>query len=96
MNKTLEIQYLKKADKFLAKNSNVITKHDVDILIIKAIRKIFSDENVNIDLKSMSTMDNYYRIRKGNVRIIFSIDENDELIVSIVETIGYRGDVYKR
>ena len=96
MNKNLEIQYLKKADKFLAKNSNVITKSDVDVLIIKAIRKIFSDEEVNIDLKSMSTMDNYYRIRKGNVRIIFYIDENDELIVSVVETIGYRGDVYKR
>ena len=96
MNKTLEIQYLKKADKFLAKNSNVITKNDVDVLIIKAIRKIFSDEDVNIDLKSMSTMDNYYRIRKGNVRIVFYIDENDELIVSVVETIGYRGDVYKK
>jgi len=96
MNKNLEIQYLKKADKFLAKNSNVITKSDVDVLIIKAIRKIFSDEDVNIDLKSMSTMDNYYRIRKGNVRIVFYIDENDELIVSVVETIGYRGDVYKK
>ena len=96
MNKNLEIRYLKKADKFLAKNSNVITKSDVDVLIIKAIRKIFSDEDVNIDLKSMSTMDNYYRIRKGNVRIVFYIDENDELIVSVVETIGYRGDVYKK
>jgi len=79
----------------LTKNSNVITKNDIDALIIKAIRKIFKNEDVNIDLKSMSTMDNYYRIRKGNVRIIFYIDENDELIVSIVETIGYRGDVYK-
>ena len=96
MNKNLEIRYLKKADKFLAKNSNVITKSDVDVLIIKAIRKIFSDEDVNIDLKSMSTMDNYYRIRKGNVRIIFYIDENNELIVSVVEAIGYRGDVYKK
>ena len=96
MNKNLEIQYLKKADKFLAKNSNVITKNDVDALMIKAVRKIFSDEDVNIDLKSMSTMDNYYRIRKGNVRIIFYIDENDELIVSVVETIGYRGDVYNK
>ena len=92
----IEIQYLKKADKFLAKNSNVITKDGVDALIIKAIRKIFKNEDINIDLKSMSTMENYYRIRKGNVRIVFCIDENDELIVSIVETIGYRGDVYKK
>ena len=92
----IEIQYLKKADKFLAKNSHVITKDDVDVLIIKAIRKIFKNEDINIDLKSMSTMENYYRIRKGNIRIVFCIDENDELIVSIVETIGYRGDVYKK
>jgi len=96
MNKNIEIQYLKKANKFLAKNSNVITKNDVDALIIKAIRKIFKNEDINIDLKSMSTMENYYRIRKGNIRIVFCIDENDELIVSIVETIGYRGDVYKK
>jgi len=96
MNKNIEIQYLKKADKFLAKNSNVITKNDIDALIIKALRKIFNNEDVNIDLKSMSTMESYYRIRKGNVRIVFYIDENDELIVSIVETIGYRGDVYKK
>jgi len=96
MNKNIEIQYLKKADKFLAKNSNVITKNEIDILIIKALRKIFNNEDVNIDLKSMSTMESYYRIRKGNVRIVFYIDENDELIVSIVETIGYRGDVYKK
>jgi mRNA-degrading endonuclease RelE of RelBE toxin-antitoxin system len=96
MPKNLEIQYLKKADKFLSKNANIISKNDVDLLIIKAIKKIFSDEDVNIDLKSMSTMENYYRIRKGNVRIIFYIDENDDLIVSVVETIGYRGDVYKK
>jgi len=96
MNKNIEIQYLKKANKFLAKNSNVITKNDVDALIIKAIRKIFKNEDINIDLKSMSTMESYYRIRKGNIRIIFYIDENDELIVSVVETIGYRGDVYKK
>jgi len=96
MNKNIEIQYLKKANKFLAKNSNMITKNDVDALIIKAIRKIFKNEDINIDLKSMSTMESYYRIRKGNIRIIFYIDENDELIVSVVETIGYRGDVYKK
>jgi len=96
MNKNIEIQYLKKANKFLAKNSNVITKNDVDALIIKAIRKIFKNEDINIDLKSMSTMESYYRIRKGNIRIIFYIDENDELIVSVVETIGYRGDIYKK
>jgi len=47
MPKNLEIQYLKKADKFLSKNTNVISK-------------------------------------------------NDDLIVSVVETIGYRGDVYKK
>ena len=96
MNRNIDIKYTKKANKFLAKNSSIMTKNDVDVLIIKAIRKIFANEDINIDLKSMSTMDNYYRIRKGNIRIIFYIDENNELIVSVVETIGYRGDVYKK
>ena len=96
MEKTLKIVYLKKADKFLAKNSSKISKHTVDTLIIKSIKKIYIGEEINVDLKKMSTMDGYYRIRKGDIRIIFQINECDELIISIVETIGYRGDVYKK
>ncbi len=97
MKKKLEINYTKKADKFLAKNINTISKNDVDILIIKSVRKIFNyDESINIDLKKMSTIDNCFRIRKGDIRILFFINETDELIVSIVEMIGYRGDVYKK
>ena len=49
MKKQLEIRYLKKADKFLKKNQNIISK-----------------------------------------------DSIDELIISIIETIGYRGDIYKK
>lgn len=97
VKKKLEINYTKKADKFLAKNINTISKNDVDILIIKSVRKIFNyDESINIDLKKMSTIDNCFRIRKGDIRILFFINETDELIVSIVEMIGYRGDVYKK
>jgi mRNA interferase RelE/StbE len=96
MKKTLKIVYLKKADKFLSKNSSKISKHTVDTLIIKSIEKIYIGEKTNIDLKKISSMTNYYRIRKGNIRIVFQLNELDELIVSIVETIGYRGDVYKK
>lgn len=33
------------------------------------------------------------RIRIGNVRIIFSVDEEDRIVY--IEVIGYRGNVYK-
>ncbi|MEA2029275.1 MAG: hypothetical protein U9N49_09925 [Campylobacterota bacterium] len=46
----IEIHYRKKADKFLAKN-HTLRKNEVDTLIIKAIRKIFKNEN--IDLKDL-------------------------------------------
>jgi len=91
----IEIHYRKKADKFLAKN-NTLSKDEVDSLILKAIRKIFNNEEINIDLKYLTTMANYYRIRKGNIRIIFNLQANQEVIVSIVEDIGYRGDIYKK
>jgi len=35
----LEIEYLKRADKFLSKNSNLITKDKVRELIVKSIKK---------------------------------------------------------
>ena len=91
----IEIHYRKKADKFLVKNRDKLTKEEVDGFVIKAIKKIYGDEDVNIDLKRMETMAHHFRIRKGNIRIVFSINDMDEVIVSIVDTIGYRGDIYK-
>lgn len=93
---TLDIIYSKKSQKFLNKNSHLIKIENVDKLIILAIKKIKKIEDSNIDLKDLKpNRDNFYRIRKGDIRIIFYIDEDGEILVANVNNIGFRGDVYK-
>lgn len=90
----LEILYKKVVTKFIKKNN--FSKDELDNLIIKAIKKIVKKEDVNIDLKRFITSENeLFRIRKGDIRIIFSFNQNGDVIVSVVENIGYRGDIYK-
>jgi mRNA interferase RelE/StbE len=48
--------------------------------------------NQRLDIKKMEGVD-FYRLRVGNYRFIFSI-ENSELVV-YVEKAGNRGDIYK-
>jgi len=50
--------------------------------------------DVNIDLKKLKGIfNNTYRIRKGNIRIIFQYYKQEIHIVS-VENIDFRGNVY--
>jgi len=59
------------------------------------MKRLLKNENTNIDLKSLQgDKKGYYRIRVGNIRIIFSFLENQLVVVS-VENIGFRGDIYK-
>jgi hypothetical protein len=45
----LRINYEKKSDKFLLKNSNRLTKDEIKLLVIKAVRKLAGkDENIDI------------------------------------------------
>jgi len=76
----VEIRYSKQASKFLQKQSK-----QVQLRIIKAINKLPAG-----DVKKMQGM-NYYRLRVGDFRVIFSNDGT----VLMVEKIGNRGEVYK-
>ena len=40
-------------------------------------------------------IDDIYRIRKGNIRILVKIVDSEIIIEAIVEDIGFRGDIYK-
>ena len=96
MTKNIKITYLKKATKFLEKNSNVLAEYDVDELIIKSIKKIFYFMDINIDLKKLKgKYKNVYRVRKGNIRIIFKTVDNEVIVEAVVVDIDYRGGVYK-
>jgi len=96
MKKEIKLTYLKKATKFLAKNKSVLTEEQVDILVIKFIKKKFYNIDTNVDYKQMSgAISNIYRIRKSNIRIILRLDDGEVIIEAIVTDIGFRGDVYK-
>ena len=95
MKKTLRIIYLKKAEKFLAKNSTTINESDIDELIVTAIKRKLFNVDVNIDLKALKgSLKGKFRVRKGKVRIIFEIIENEVIIESTIEDIDFRGNIY--
>lgn len=92
----LEILYLKKVDKFFSKNSHVLSKEKTKELIIKSVKKILFQEDVNIDVKSLKgNLDKYYRIRFGKTRILFELKHEEVKVITIVNDIDFRGDIYK-
>ncbi|WP_309499645.1 hypothetical protein [Sulfurovum sp.] len=96
MKKEIKLTYLKKATKFLAKNKSILTEEQVDVLVIKFIKKKLYSIDTNIDYKQMSgTISNIYRVRKSNIRIIIRLENSEVIIEAIVTDIGFRGDVYK-
>ena len=96
MKKDIKLTYLKKAIKFLTKHPSVITEDQVDTLVIKFIKKKIYNFDINIDFKQMSgAISNVYRIRKGNVRIIVILEDDEIIIEAIIADIGFRGDIYK-
>lgn len=85
------IEYSKDADKFLIKNPQI--QKTLIAEIKKFIRKL-NGETVNINFKKLhGEWSGYYRIRKGDVRIIFTIINDTNKI--IIFSIDFRGDVYK-
>jgi len=96
MKKDIKLTYLKSATKFLKKHKSVLTEEEADALVIKFIKKKVYNRDVNIDYKQMSAkISNVYRIRKADIRIILTL-QNDEIIIeAIINDIGFRGDIYK-
>jgi mRNA-degrading endonuclease RelE of RelBE toxin-antitoxin system len=95
-NINIEINYSKLSLKFLSRNKQIITEDKVDQLIIKAIKKIhsYSDENINL-VRMVGYSDKRYRIRVGKIRIIFVLTERGTIEIVNVMEIGFRGDIYK-
>lgn len=49
----------------------------------------------SIDIKDLkNTLKGKFRIRKGKIKIIFELFEDELIIESIVEDIDFRGNVY--
>ena len=95
MTKQIKITYLKKAKKFLLKNSNTITEYDVDNLMILAIKKKIYNIDVNLDIKDLKeNLKGKSKVKKGKIRIIFEIIDNEIIIETIIEDIDFRGNIY--
>ena len=92
----LDIEYSKKSIKFLRKNPHVISKQKVSQLVSQAVKKLHYSDVVNIDLQEMrGKWKNFYRIKHGKIRIIFSI-KGREILVASVNDIDFRGSIYKK
>ncbi|MBI4689171.1 MAG: hypothetical protein HY754_02710 [Nitrospirae bacterium] len=87
---TWEIEYSKDAYKFIQKNklhTDVSEELKKFLLRLKGI-------DVNINLKKLvGDWDGYYRLRKGDIRIIFEIKKQEETLY--VEKVDLRGRAYK-
>ncbi len=86
-------EFSKEAEKFLNKQPKKFQK-----LITEKIKNIgdwLEDKSkLKVDIRKLyGEWEGFYRLRIGEVRVLFSIDEEKEIIR--VHAIGYRGDIYK-
>lgn len=79
-----QIVVLKRAKKFIDKLSVNDKKR-----IVEALEKL-PDEG---DIKKMQGYDRYYRLRVGDFRIIYTVD-NGKLMICVVDA-GNRGQIYR-
>ncbi|MDE7248206.1 MAG: type II toxin-antitoxin system RelE/ParE family toxin [Lachnospiraceae bacterium] len=84
MRSQYAIRFEKAAEKFLRKQTPKMQKN-----LLTAIYKLPD----GTDIKRLKGYD-LYRMRVGNIRIIYSIQE--EIKIVTIENIDNRGDVYKR
>ncbi|MCM1326949.1 MAG: type II toxin-antitoxin system RelE/ParE family toxin [Bacteroidales bacterium] len=82
---TYKIIFEKEAQKFLDKQDKNKRMH-----LYRAIYKLPE----GTDIKKLKGCNNLYRLRVGDCRILYTVDEVIKLID--IENIDNRGDVYKR
>lgn len=86
-----EIQYTKAADKFFNLHEDVRTQYEKQIHEL-----LFGDHPETVDVKRIQgKRNNYYRIRIGSNRVIYTIINGKIIVISTLMA-GARGDVYKK
>ena len=88
--KQFEILYYPRAGRFFSKLPQKIKSK----LILK-IEKIAENPNLigNLDIKKLATTKSSWRLRQGNIRVIYEIDWKNKSIY--VWEIDFRSNVYK-
>jgi mRNA interferase RelE/StbE len=84
------IEYSREADRFIQEED---IQSEVKRLVETFLRKLRGDL-VNIDVKKLKGQwKGYFRIRKGRLRIIFSVDTSSTSLY--IERIDFRGGAYR-
>ena len=84
------VEYSRNADRFIQAEG---IQNEVRKQLQSFLRKL-QGESINVDVKKLKgKWKDYFRIRKGKLRIIFSIDTASRALY--VERIDFRGDAYK-
>ncbi len=85
-----DIQYSRDADQFIDKQN---IRAEVREQLGFFLRKM-KGESINVDVKKLKgEWKGYLRIRKGKLRVIFSVDFRER--VFYVERVDFRGKAYK-
>lgn len=84
------IDYSRGSEKFIEKqNIREEVREELRRFLIR-----LKGENVNVDVKKLTgDWEGYYRLRKGNIRIIFEVNKTGKVLY--VEKVDFRGDVYR-
>lgn len=85
MSALYTIKFEKAALKFLKKQDKLTQER-----LLKVIKRLPN----GTDIKRLQGYSDLFRVRVGNIRILYSIKENLKIIN--IENIDNRGDVYKR
>ena len=86
-----QVGFSTRAEKFLVKNN--LSSERVLILVKGAILR-FGGRDVNLDLKKLKgKWSGFFRIKKGDIRIIVSFDFDN--LYAFVDVIDWRGNAYK-
>ena len=83
MENNYNIKLTKKAEKFIKKQDK-----DTQKRIIKSIVELPEG-----DIKKLRGMDEIYRLRVGDYRVLF--EKNDKEFIIIIIAVGNRGQIYK-
>lgn len=84
----MEILYHPRSIKFLKKISKRQAKKVID-----TVEKLTSFSSTpNLDIKKLINTESCYRLRIGNIRVIFEIDDKEKSIY--IHEIDFRGNIY--
>lgn len=83
-----KVYFTGKSEKELAK----LASADIDRVLSK-ISQLTSPFKTNLDVKKLVNCPDFYRLRIGQIRVIFEVDTAKKEVW--IRKIGYRGGVYR-